>query len=159
MTERASTLGAGPPVGALAQRPRAGAQGVPAGERPAVVEGRAREVESQEPRGKGRSGRGLRPEGSRRRRGANDQRQADRQECAPDLYEAEARAIQDFYLAGDSKSAIAAVPAKLVEAVALVGPWAKIADEIQRWKQTVLTTFSVNCDPRYLEKIADLIRG
>ena len=43
--------------------------------------------------------------------------------------------------------------------MALVGPCAKIADEIQRWKQTILTTFSVNCDPRYLEKIADLIRG
>ena len=74
-------------------------------------------------------------------------------------YEAEARAIQDHYLAGDKKSAIAAVPAKLVEDVALVGPWAKITDEIQRWKQTVLTTFSVNCDPAHLEKIADLIRS
>jgi F420-dependent oxidoreductase-like protein len=74
-------------------------------------------------------------------------------------YEAEARTIQDLYLAGDKKGAIAAVPAKLVEDVALVGPWAKIADEIQRWKQTVLTTFSVNCDPRYLEKIAGLVRG
>jgi alkanesulfonate monooxygenase SsuD/methylene tetrahydromethanopterin reductase-like flavin-dependent oxidoreductase (luciferase family) len=73
-------------------------------------------------------------------------------------YEAEARTIQDFYLAGDKKSAIAAVPTKLVEDVALIGPWAKIADEIQRWKQTVLTTFSVNCDPRLLEKIAELIR-
>jgi len=74
-------------------------------------------------------------------------------------YEAEARTIQDHYLAGDSKSAIAAVPAKLVEDVALIGPWAKIADEIQRWKQTVLTTFSVHCDPRHLEKIAGLIRS
>ena len=64
-------------------------------------------------------------------------------------YEAQARTIQDFYLAGDKKSAIAAVPTKLVEDVALIGPWAKIADEIQRWKQTVLTTFSVHCDPRY----------
>ena len=73
-------------------------------------------------------------------------------------YEAQARAIQDFYLAGDKKSAIAAVPTKLVEDVALIGPWAKIADEIQRWKQTVLTTFSVNCDPRYLEKITALVR-
>ncbi|MGH8921699.1 MAG: LLM class flavin-dependent oxidoreductase, partial [Actinomycetes bacterium] len=73
-------------------------------------------------------------------------------------YEAQARVIQDFYLAGDSKSAIAAVPTKLVEDVALIGPWAKIADEIQRWKQTVLTTFSVNCDPRLLERIANLIR-
>jgi F420-dependent oxidoreductase-like protein len=73
-------------------------------------------------------------------------------------YEGEARAIQDFYLAGDKKSAIAAVPLKLVEDVALIGPWAKIADEIPRWKQTVLTTFSVNCDPRLLGRVADLIR-
>ena len=73
-------------------------------------------------------------------------------------YEAEARIIQDFYLAGDKKSAIAAVPTKLVEDVALVGPWAKITDELQRWQQTVLTTFSLNCDPRLLERIAELIR-
>jgi F420-dependent oxidoreductase-like protein len=73
-------------------------------------------------------------------------------------YEAQARQIQDSYLAGDKKSAIAAVPTKLVEDVALVGSWAKVADELQRWKQTVLTTFSINCDPRYLEKIADLVR-
>ena len=73
-------------------------------------------------------------------------------------YEAQARRIQDFYLAGDSKSAIAAMPAKLVQDVALVGPWAKIADEIQRWKQTVLTTFSLNCDPRHLPRLIDLVR-
>jgi len=73
-------------------------------------------------------------------------------------YEAEAKKIQDFYLAGDRKSAIAAVPAALVEDVALIGPWAKITDEIQRWKQTVLTTFPAHCDPRRLEEIADLVR-
>jgi alkanesulfonate monooxygenase SsuD/methylene tetrahydromethanopterin reductase-like flavin-dependent oxidoreductase (luciferase family) len=73
-------------------------------------------------------------------------------------YEAEARQIQDHYLAGDKKSAIAAVPTKLVEDVALVGPWAKVTDELQRWQQTVLTTFSLNCDPRHLEKLAALIR-
>src|SRR6516225_6938524 len=73
-------------------------------------------------------------------------------------YEAEARKIQDFYLAGDRSSAIAAVPTALVEDVALIGPWAKIADEIQRWKQTVLTTFSVHVHPSQLERIADLVR-
>jgi F420-dependent oxidoreductase-like protein len=73
-------------------------------------------------------------------------------------YEAEAKKIQDLYLAGDKKSAIAAVPTKLVEDVALIGPWPKIADEIQRWKQTVLTTFSVHADPRQLPRIAALIR-
>jgi hypothetical protein len=73
-------------------------------------------------------------------------------------YEAEAKKIQDFYLAGDKKSAIAAVPTALVEDVALIGPWAKIADEIQRWKQTVLTTFSLHTRPDQLGKIADLVR-
>jgi hypothetical protein len=74
-------------------------------------------------------------------------------------YEAEAKTIQDAYLAGDKRSAIAAVPTRLVEDVALIGPWAKIADEIPRWKQTVLTTFSVSCDLRHLPRLADLIRG
>ena len=72
-------------------------------------------------------------------------------------YESQAKQIQDYYLAGDKKSAIAAVPTKLVEDVALVGPWSKITDELQRWKETVLTTFSLNCDPRHLEKLAELV--
>ena len=72
-------------------------------------------------------------------------------------YESQARQIQDYYLAGDKKSAIAAVPTKLVEDVALVGSWPKITDELPRWKQTVLTTFSLNCDPRHLEKLAELV--
>jgi F420-dependent oxidoreductase-like protein len=73
-------------------------------------------------------------------------------------YEAEAAKIQDLYLAGDSRSAIAAVPARMVEDVALIGPWSKIAAELPLWKQTVLTTFLVSCDPRLLEKVTDLVR-
>jgi F420-dependent oxidoreductase-like protein len=74
-------------------------------------------------------------------------------------YEAEAKAIQDFYLAGDKKSAIAAVPTRMVEDVALIGPWAKIADEIQLWKQTVLTTFSINSDLGHMSRLVDLLRS
>jgi F420-dependent oxidoreductase-like protein len=74
-------------------------------------------------------------------------------------YEAEAKKIQDLYLAGDKKSAIAAVPTKLVEDVALIGPWPKITDEIQRWKQTVLTTFSLHAHPTQFPRLAPLIRG
>jgi hypothetical protein len=51
------------------------------------------------------------------------------------------------------------VPTRLVEDVALIGPWAKIADDLQRWKQTVLTTFSVSSDPRHLSRVADLVRS
>jgi F420-dependent oxidoreductase-like protein len=74
-------------------------------------------------------------------------------------YEAEAAAIQDRYLAGDKRGAIAAVPTAMVEDVALIGPWAKIADEIQRWRHTVITTFSVSTDLRHLPRVADLVRG
>ena len=73
-------------------------------------------------------------------------------------YEGHARAIQDHYLAGDKKSAIAAVPTRMVEDVALIGPWAKIADELQRWRQTVITTFLVSCDLRLLPKVAALVQ-
>jgi F420-dependent oxidoreductase-like protein len=74
-------------------------------------------------------------------------------------YEAQAATIQEHYLAGDKKAAIAAVPTAMVEDVALIGPWAKIADEIQRWTQTVLTTFCINSNLRDLGKVADLIRS
>jgi F420-dependent oxidoreductase-like protein len=73
-------------------------------------------------------------------------------------YEAEARKIQDHYLAGDKKSAIAAVPTRLVEDVAMVGPWAKIRDELPRWRDTVLTTFTVSTDPHHLDRVVELVR-
>jgi F420-dependent oxidoreductase-like protein len=73
-------------------------------------------------------------------------------------YEAQAAVIQDRYLAGDKAGAIAAVPTAMVEDVALIGPWAKIADEIGRWQDTVLTTFSVAADLHHLERITELLR-
>jgi F420-dependent oxidoreductase-like protein len=73
-------------------------------------------------------------------------------------YEAQARAIQDRYLAGDRKGAIAAVPTRMVEDVALIGPWAKIADEVQRWRQTVLTTFSVSTELCHLDRVVGILR-
>jgi F420-dependent oxidoreductase-like protein len=74
-------------------------------------------------------------------------------------YEAEAKVIQDRYLAGDRAGAIAAVPTRMVEDVALIGPWAKIADEIPLWQDTVLTTFSISSDLHHLAKLAELARG
>jgi F420-dependent oxidoreductase-like protein len=74
-------------------------------------------------------------------------------------WEAQARVIQDRYLAGDKQGAIAAVPTRLVEDVALIGSWAKISDEIQRWRQTVLTTFTVSTDLEHLDKVVALLRG
>jgi F420-dependent oxidoreductase-like protein len=74
-------------------------------------------------------------------------------------YEAEASIIQDHYLAGDKKAAIAAVPTAMVEDIALIGPWAKIADELQAWKSTILTTFLVGGDLPRLDRLVELIRS
>jgi len=49
-------------------------------------------------------------------------------------YEAEAARIQDLYLAGKKPEAAAAVPDALVDAVALVGPAARVRDRIAVWK-------------------------
>ena len=46
----------------------------------------------------------------------------------------------------------------MVEDVALIGPWPKIAGELQRWKQTVLTTLLLSCDLRLLDKVVGLVR-
>ena len=53
----------------------------------------------------------------------------------------ECEAIQDAYLAGQRDAAIAMVPTKMVEDVALIGPADKIVEEIERtWRSTCLTT-------------------
>jgi alkanesulfonate monooxygenase SsuD/methylene tetrahydromethanopterin reductase-like flavin-dependent oxidoreductase (luciferase family) len=49
-------------------------------------------------------------------------------------YEAEAARIQDLYLAGKKMEAMAAVPDRLVDEIALVGPRDRIRERLQVWK-------------------------
>jgi alkanesulfonate monooxygenase SsuD/methylene tetrahydromethanopterin reductase-like flavin-dependent oxidoreductase (luciferase family) len=49
-------------------------------------------------------------------------------------YEEAAEKIQDLYLAGNKMEAMAAVPDKLVDEVALVGPKERIVERLQAWK-------------------------
>lgn len=49
-------------------------------------------------------------------------------------YEAQAKKIQDLYLAGKKAEAAAAVPDKFVDTIALVGPPARIRERLQAWK-------------------------
>ncbi|GMW07916.1 MAG: LLM class F420-dependent oxidoreductase [Gammaproteobacteria bacterium] len=50
-------------------------------------------------------------------------------------YEAAAARIQDLYLAGERAAAAAAVPEQLIDAVALVGPAARIRARLAPWKE------------------------
>lgn len=74
-------------------------------------------------------------------------------------WEAEATHIQELYLQGKQAEAIASVPLKMVEDVALVGPMDKIRGEMEQWKETCITTFLVSGPPRVLANYAELIGG
>ncbi len=74
-------------------------------------------------------------------------------------WEAEANKIQELYLAGKKAEAIASVPLAMVEDVALVGPIDKIRDDLQRWKETCITTILVSGPAAGLPFYADLILG
>jgi F420-dependent oxidoreductase-like protein len=67
--------------------------------------------------------------------------------------------IQDLYLAGRKAEAAAAVPTKLVEEIALVGPPEKIRDELQAWEESVVTTMVVQGPAFALRTIRDVLQG
>jgi len=71
-------------------------------------------------------------------------------------FEAEATKIQELYLAGQKKDAIAAVPTAMVEAMALVGPPEKIRDDLAAWKAGVVTTLLVTGPPVLLRTLAEI---
>lgn len=74
-------------------------------------------------------------------------------------YEAECRQIQDLYLAGKKQEAMAAIPLRMVQDVALIGPKEKIRDELPAWKSTCLTTMMIMGPPQMLQTVAGLVWG
>jgi len=74
-------------------------------------------------------------------------------------YEKEAKQIQDPYLDGKKAEAVAAVPTQLVEDTALIGPVAKIRDDLEMWRESVVTTLLVSGGVPQLRQIAELVLG
>lgn len=73
-------------------------------------------------------------------------------------YDAAARDIQDLYLDGKKVEAAAAVPDELVDEVALVGPKERIAERVDAWKQSGITTLICAVQqPEALEVMAELV--
>jgi F420-dependent oxidoreductase-like protein len=71
-------------------------------------------------------------------------------------YEAEAATIQRLYLEGRKAEAQAAVPLALVEELALVGPVAKVRDDLAAWRESLVTTLLVSGPPSVLRTMAEL---
>jgi hypothetical protein len=74
-------------------------------------------------------------------------------------YEDVATRVQELYLEGKKQEAAAAIPLEMVEDVALVGPPDKIRAELDRWRETCLTTILIGGPAESLVAIADLING
>jgi len=65
--------------------------------------------------------------------------------------------ITELYLGGEKQAATRAVPTAMVEQVALVGPIAKLREEIGAWKNSLLTTMIVAGPPELLRTVAELV--
>jgi hypothetical protein len=73
-------------------------------------------------------------------------------------YEAAAKHIQDLYLDGKKQEAAAAVPDELVDEVALCGPKERIAELLEPWKSSPVTTMIVGAMQRdAVEVMAELV--
>ena len=72
-------------------------------------------------------------------------------------YEAEAREIQELFLGGAQRDAVARVPDAFVDQVALVGPKERIAHRIAAWRESGATTLLVSArDAATLRAVAEV---
>jgi F420-dependent oxidoreductase-like protein len=72
-------------------------------------------------------------------------------------FEEAAQTIQDLYLDGKRRQAIAAVPDALVDEVSLVGPPERIRARLEAWREAGVTTLSVsNPDIATLRTLAEI---
>jgi len=72
-------------------------------------------------------------------------------------YEAEVEQIQELYLGGHKDEAGAKIPRELIEELSLVGPPAKIRDDLAKWRESIVTTMLVSADAPTLRTIAELV--
>jgi F420-dependent oxidoreductase-like protein len=74
-------------------------------------------------------------------------------------YEQEVAKIQELYLGGHRQEAAAAVPTALLEQLTLIGPKDKIRDDLEAWRESIVTTLLVAGDPQTLRTAAELVLG
>ncbi len=75
-------------------------------------------------------------------------------------YAAAADRIQELYLQGQREEAAAAVPDELVDDVALCGPKARIAERLELWKASPVTTMNLTAfDVATVRTMAELVLG
>ena len=74
-------------------------------------------------------------------------------------YAAEVDEIASLYLEGKKDEAGAKVPRKLIEQMSLIGPKEKIREDLDRWRESIVTTLLVSGDAATLRTAAELVLG
>ncbi len=74
-------------------------------------------------------------------------------------YEAAVAEIQELYLGGKKQEAAAAVPAKLIEQLTLIGPADKVRHDLEAWRESSVTTLLIGGDAATLRAAAELVLG
>jgi F420-dependent oxidoreductase-like protein len=72
-------------------------------------------------------------------------------------YGAEVEKIQELYLSGKKDEAAAAVPTKLIEQLTLIGPKEKVRDQLDAWRESIVTTLLITGDAATLRTAAELV--
>jgi F420-dependent oxidoreductase-like protein len=74
-------------------------------------------------------------------------------------YQNEIEEIQDLYLSGKKDEAGAKIPRELIETLSLIGPKEKIRDDLEKWRESIVTTLLLSGDPATLRTAAELVLG
>ncbi|HEY2570307.1 MAG TPA: LLM class F420-dependent oxidoreductase, partial [Solirubrobacteraceae bacterium] len=65
----------------------------------------------------------------------------------------------ELYLSGRKDEAGGKIPRELIEELSLVGPPQKIRHDLDKWRESIVTTMLVSADAPTLRTIAELVVG
>lgn len=74
-------------------------------------------------------------------------------------YEREVDQIQDLYLGGKKNEAAALVPFGLIDELSLIGPRERIAERLERWRESIVTTLLIAGDDNTVRAAAEIVLG
>jgi hypothetical protein len=74
-------------------------------------------------------------------------------------YEKETLEIQDLYLSGKKDEAAALIPRDLIDAMALIGPADKIRHDLEKWRESIVTTLLIAGDAAAVRTAAEIVLG
>jgi F420-dependent oxidoreductase-like protein len=74
-------------------------------------------------------------------------------------YEAMVDQVQELYLSGKKDEAAAAIPQELIEKLSLIGPKDKIREDLEAWRESIVTTLLISGDAGTARTAAELVLG